>query len=33
MRGSKLDYRYGNAKVILIDIFNGLEKGHVETVQ
>jgi len=33
MRGSKLDYRYSNAKVILIDIFDGLEKGHVETVQ
>ncbi len=33
MRGSKLDYRFSNAKVILIDIFNGLEKGHAETVQ
>jgi hypothetical protein len=33
MRGSKLDYRFSNAKVILIDIFNGLEKGHAETFQ
>jgi hypothetical protein len=33
MRGGKLDYRFSNAKVILIDIFNGLEKGHAETVQ
>ena len=33
MRGSKLDYRYSNAKVVLVDIFHGLEKGHAEAVQ
>ena len=31
MRGGKLDYRYGNAKVILADIFDGLEKAHAKT--
>ncbi|HHT70462.1 MAG: DUF6361 family protein [bacterium] len=33
MRGGKLDYRYGNAKVILADIFDGLEKAHAKTIK
>ena len=33
MRGGKLDYRYSNAKVILEDIFSGLEKADAETIK
>jgi len=33
MRGGKPDYRYGNAKVILEDIFSGLEKADAETIK
>lgn len=28
LRGGKLDYRFSNSKVILIDIFKGMEGSH-----
>jgi hypothetical protein len=33
MRGGKLDYRYGNVKVICTDIFKGLEGKHATAIQ